>query len=105
MTAEEAATIYDDLRTLYHENRDWMSTRSVVKARFFQDACIGLLEAKPTLAMSTAAGGQHQVMADLKVVQAMLNMVSRWLDANDSSTTSSVSNTRVTQLVPCEVRG
>ena len=103
MTSDEAATLYDEARTLYHDNRDWLSTRSVTKARLFQDACIALMEAKPSLSMTTAAGGQHQVMLDTKLVQAMFNTVSRWLDANDSTALSQ--QPHATQLVPQMVRG
>ena len=102
MTADEAATLYDTLRDLYQDNRDWLSTRSVAKARLFQDACIGLLEARPTLAMHTAAGGQHQVMHDAKSLQTMLDFVTRWLQVNDS--TIADASPRVTQLIPCAVR-
>lgn len=104
MTSTEAATIYADLRDAYQSNKDWLSTRSVTKARLFQDACIGLLEAKPTLAMHTAAGGQHQVMTDPKVIESMLNWVTRWLNTNDSSI-AAANGVRVTQLVPMLVRG
>lgn len=102
MTSDEAATLYSELRTLYQDNRDWLSTRSVTKARLFQDACIGLLEAKPQMALHTAAGGPHQVMNDIKVVQTMLDYVTRWLSVNDSSVASA--SPRATQLVPCGVR-
>ena len=103
MTSTEAATLYDELRTLYQDNRDWLSTRDVTKARSFQDACIGLLEARPTLAMHTAAGGQHQVMHDANTLKTMLGMVTRWLEVNDSSLARIAP--RATQLVPCAVRG
>lgn len=103
MTSDEAATIYSDLRQAYHDNRDWLSTRSIAKARLFLDACIGLLEAKPTLAMHTAAGGQHQVMADLKVIEGQLDRVTRWLNVNDPSIRSAV-GPQVTQLIPQLVR-
>lgn len=104
MTSDEAATIYSDLRQQYQDNASWLSERSITKARLFQDACIGLLEAKPTLAMHTAAGGQHQVMTDLKVVENMLAMSTRWLNTNDPSI-ARANGVRVTQLVPMLVRG
>lgn len=102
MTSAEAATLYSELRTLYQDNKDWLSTRSVTKARLFQDACIGLLEAKPTLAMHTAAGGVHQVGHDPKTIQSLLDYVTRWLTFNDPAIRSS--NPASTQLVPCAVR-
>ena len=102
MTSAEAATLYSELRTTYQDNRDWLSTRSVSKARLFQDACIGLIEARPTLAMHTAAGGQHQTMFDAKSLQTLLSYVTRWLEVNDSSVMSA--SPRAMQLVPCGVR-
>lgn len=96
MTYDEACEQYDD-------NCDWDDgAGDVAKARLFKQACRILLRKTPTLAMHTAMGGPHQVMHDVKVVQAELNRVVSWLNGNDPAIAAA--SPRSSQLVLDEFR-
>lgn len=94
---------YDDASDQYDDNSDWDDgAGDVSKARLFKQACRVLIRKTPSLAMHTAMGGPHQLMHDIKVVQAELNRVVAWLEIHDSTLTAA--SPRSTQLVLDEFR-
>lgn len=94
---------YDEASEQYDDNCDWDDgAGDVTKARAFKQACRVLIRKTPSLAMHTAMGGPHQMMHDIKVIQAELNRVVSWLTINDPAGTAA--SPRSSQLVLDEFR-
>lgn len=93
----------DAVKAAYIANCDYDDgAGDVTKARAFKNACRKLLMMQPQLAMHTAAGGQHQVMIDTKVIPDELERVQDWLSIFDTALTAVSPSS--TQLVLDEFR-
>lgn len=101
-TSEASAARFSDLSDAYYSSCDFEDDPTCAKARTHRTAIAGLL-AYPTLSMTTAAGGQHQVMFDRKSLADELQFVRRWIRANDPNATNRQSE--FAQLITGDIKG